>query len=403
MYRIDGVPSSLRFLTMTAALIVAQSEISSMVRERETKNAVATPPLKERWQTEILKLKGKLVSAAEVDKPKILDEIKQLELELQERISLRWAAFFTREARAATEKEIGNAGSITVTSRGVEYELEIMDSSHAKMKQVGTDRWGTPLHVAQLDSEIMGQLKAKGLVSGNFLKENANIGDDKLLLERNVAEEAAAINLYEGQKKETRPHISDLLEHVIQDEREHIMEFSEQLKDLDTPIENVVKLKIGDKVRFKDIMEDEDAGILIPAGTEVIISKDIGGGLFRGKTADGKDVGAIVYPEDVELVNTENIPSEGRLKPNAASLKVGDPVRAIHGLLDGHVVGILEGGVQVKWESGEVTTETLAAVEKLNADDPAVKDRDVPEIKQSVDLTTKDPQVLPAKDDARVK
>ena len=316
MYRIDGVPSSLRFPSLDKALLVAQSEIGDMVRERETKNAVATPPMKEKWQMKILKLQGQRALAAEADKQKFTDEIKQLETEM---------------------KEMGNSN---LTHKG-----------------------------------CGGKVSWKGEKSGFFVCEKCGAKDlletqiknsDKANLERNVVEEVAAINLYEGQKCGADPKVADLLEHVIKDEREHVMEFQETLKD---EALNTTVLKVGDKVRFKDIVEDEAQNLMIPPGTQGTIYKEIGGGLFRAKGADGQDLGCIIYPEDVELANESE-------KPNATPAKVGDQVKAVGGLMEGQVVGLFDGGYQVKWDDGS-TSEV--AYEEVNAIDPAVKDRDLPE------------------------
>jgi hypothetical protein len=75
-----------------------------------------------------------------------------------------------------------NSNMITVTLNGDTYELEIMDSTHVKMRFAGSDKWGIPLHIGQLQPEVMDQLKAKGLADkGNgFLKENTNASRDTL-------------------------------------------------------------------------------------------------------------------------------------------------------------------------------------------------------------------------------
>lgn len=81
------------------------------------------------------------------------------------------------DAKAAIDQKValGNASPIVVTVRGVEYDLEIMDSSHARMKPTGPqEAWGTPLHVMQLPDGVFEQLESKGLTRNNFLKENTN-------------------------------------------------------------------------------------------------------------------------------------------------------------------------------------------------------------------------------------
>ena len=60
---------------------------------------------------------------------------------------------------------------------------------------------------------------------------------DKVNLERNIALEQEAINIYRGQMEKARPHIKKLLEHVISEELEHMHEFEKQLQDLEKPLE----------------------------------------------------------------------------------------------------------------------------------------------------------------------
>jgi len=72
---------------------------------------------------------------------------------------------------------------ITVALEGTNYEVEIMDSSHLKMRPVGSDRWGIPLHVLQVPHEVMAQLKEGGRVRGTFLRENPLTWDEARKLE----------------------------------------------------------------------------------------------------------------------------------------------------------------------------------------------------------------------------
>lgn len=51
-----------------------------------------------------------------------------------------------------------------------DWEVEIIDGTHLKMRLVGTERWTSALHFQQVSDEIMTGLKAKGLVQGNFFK-----------------------------------------------------------------------------------------------------------------------------------------------------------------------------------------------------------------------------------------
>jgi hypothetical protein len=86
---------------------------------------------------------------------------------------------------------------VIVTMDGYEYEIVIMDSTHLKMRSKGINSWGTPLHIAQVDDEVVDQLREKGLMKGNALVESGlentelmdpyavsgNINDQKLMKE----------------------------------------------------------------------------------------------------------------------------------------------------------------------------------------------------------------------------
>jgi hypothetical protein len=60
-----------------------------------------------------------------------------------------------------------------------EYEIEIIDSTHAKMRLKGTERWGTPLHFAQIRSEVISDLKKQGAIEdrGRFFKDEKSVKD----------------------------------------------------------------------------------------------------------------------------------------------------------------------------------------------------------------------------------
>ena len=93
-------------------------------------------------------------------------------------------------------------------------------------------------------------------------KENSD--PDKEALSRDVTEEESAIRLYEKQAADAkRPHVKELIEHVVKDEREHVREFEEQLKDVDKAgaVENDMTEKRGEYngVRYK-VQFGGDAG-----------------------------------------------------------------------------------------------------------------------------------------------
>jgi len=78
------------------------------------------------------------------------------------------------KAEMLTSGDLANASPLPIVLHGDAYELEIMDSSHAKMRLSGTDKWGILQHVAQLPQGVMAQLEAMGRANGNFLNENTN-------------------------------------------------------------------------------------------------------------------------------------------------------------------------------------------------------------------------------------
>lgn len=97
-------------------------------------------------------------------------------------------------------------------------------------------------------------------------KENKNVEDpdaehaedpDLVNLFRAIGLEQDAINIYRGQMEKARPHVKQLLQHIVDEEIHHIVEFKKQLEDLDRPLdpmdlENVL-LQWGMK---KNAMED---------------------------------------------------------------------------------------------------------------------------------------------------
>jgi len=59
-----------------------------------------------------------------------------------------------------------------VKLRGEDYDVNIMDSSHFRMKGKGDTKWGSPYHVGQMHDEVKDQLKHQGLFHGNFLRDD---------------------------------------------------------------------------------------------------------------------------------------------------------------------------------------------------------------------------------------
>jgi hypothetical protein len=53
---------------------------------------------------------------------------------------------------------------ITVNFIDTVYEVEIMDETHLRMRSKGTGIWGIPWHIAQLDNDIIEQLRKQGYV-----------------------------------------------------------------------------------------------------------------------------------------------------------------------------------------------------------------------------------------------
>lgn len=61
--------------------------------------------------------------------------------------------------------------------------------------------------------------------------------DDEQNLKIDIDLEQFAIDVYERHAKTTnRPHIKELLEHIIEEEKHHIKEIKKQLEDLDKPL-----------------------------------------------------------------------------------------------------------------------------------------------------------------------
>ena len=66
--------------------------------------------------------------------------------------------------------------------------------------------------------------------------ESGEQDPDRVNLLRNIDLEQDAINIYRGQMEHARPHIKKLLEHVIQEETNHMTMFEAQLSHLDSPL-----------------------------------------------------------------------------------------------------------------------------------------------------------------------
>ena len=65
-----------------------------------------------------------------------------------------------------------NEKKIIVTDNDTEFEIEIIDGTHLKMKMTGTNKWASALHIKQVSDEMIKQLKSKGLIKGNFFKSD---------------------------------------------------------------------------------------------------------------------------------------------------------------------------------------------------------------------------------------
>lgn len=57
---------------------------------------------------------------------------------------------------------------IDIQGKDFSYDVSIMDSTHLALRLGGTERWGIPLHFAQLDRGLITQLRALGLVTDNW-------------------------------------------------------------------------------------------------------------------------------------------------------------------------------------------------------------------------------------------
>ena len=72
----------------------------------------------------------------------------------------------------------------------------------------------------------------QGMQTTTAKAEENDLPGDKANLERDVTEESAAVNLYEGQKKDAAPEVAAVLDEVIKDERDHAAKFQDALIDL---------------------------------------------------------------------------------------------------------------------------------------------------------------------------
>jgi hypothetical protein len=72
----------------------------------------------------------------------------------------------------------------------------------------------------------------------NYKKQiiEASEDPDKRNLDRDIKLEQDAIDMYTGQSAEARPHVKELLDHVIDEEEHHIEEFEKQLGNVNKPL-----------------------------------------------------------------------------------------------------------------------------------------------------------------------
>lgn len=67
---------------------------------------------------------------------------------------------------------------------GMEWEAEIIDGTHIKLRVVGSEAgynegWGIALHFRQVRDETLERLKAIGLVRDNFFVDNSHPPEDQ--------------------------------------------------------------------------------------------------------------------------------------------------------------------------------------------------------------------------------
>jgi hypothetical protein len=51
---------------------------------------------------------------------------------------------------------------------GTEFEIEIMDSTHAKFRIRGSNNWSIPQHFNQIGDDMMTELKKHGIAKDRF-------------------------------------------------------------------------------------------------------------------------------------------------------------------------------------------------------------------------------------------
>ena len=54
---------------------------------------------------------------------------------------------------------------VDINNVNISYETQIIDETHLKMKILGTNSWGTPLHIEQVNSNVILQLHCQGYVN----------------------------------------------------------------------------------------------------------------------------------------------------------------------------------------------------------------------------------------------
>ena len=97
-----------------------------------------------------------------------------------------------------------------VESHGTNFEVEILDPTHLKLKMEGTDRWGIPLHFAQIQPEMLEQLKAQGFVTDDGNHFVYNEGSQAKMAGNRIAVDKATMDYFVAYFKEygamlTRP------------------------------------------------------------------------------------------------------------------------------------------------------------------------------------------------------
>jgi hypothetical protein len=81
-----------------------------------------------------------------------------------------------------TGRSINEGKTATVNLGASDYEVEIIDGTHLKMRPVGGKNWGIPMHFNQVNDEVIDQLKEKGLARDRFFNEE----EDKIKKDKSI-------------------------------------------------------------------------------------------------------------------------------------------------------------------------------------------------------------------------